>query len=94
MVLFDLLGRRMTLRILWELREQQLTFRALVEAAETNPALLNVRLRELREAGLVANDGSGYQLTDDGRSLVPLLLPIVEWSEAWARTPSMQSDKQ
>jgi len=94
MVLLDLLGRRMALRILWELHENQLTFRALMEVAGTNPAVLNVRLGELREAGLVANDGSGYRLTDDGRSLVTLLLPIVEWSEAWARKPPMQSDTQ
>lgn len=84
----------MALRILWELRDGQHTFRALVGAAGTNPAVLNVRLRELREAGLVANDGSGYLLTDDGRSLLALLLPIVEWSEAWARKPPVQPGTQ
>jgi hypothetical protein len=55
MALLDLLGRRMTLRILWELREdRRLTFRALQEAAETNPSVLNARLAELRSAHLVA----------------------------------------
>ena len=92
MVLLDLLGRRMALRTLWELREGQHTFRPLVEAAGTNPAVLNPRLRELREAGLVAHDGSGYQLTEDGRSLLVLLLPIVTWSEAWAGKLPVQPD--
>ena len=62
MVLLDLLGRRMTLRILWELRDKNLTFRALQEAAETNPSVLNVRLKELREAHLVAPRGRRLRL--------------------------------
>ena len=53
MVALDLLGRRGALRVLWELRGEPLTFRALQEAASTNPALLNTRLAELREASLV-----------------------------------------
>lgn len=90
MVLLDLLGRRMTLRVIWELRDQRQTFRALVDLAETNPAVLNTRLRELRDAGLVAHDGSGYGLTDDGRSLLTVLLPVMEWSERWSRRLSNQ----
>src|SRR6266480_959095 len=52
MALLDLLGRRMTLRVLWELSRsgEPLTFRALQGAADTNPALLNTRLKELRAA--------------------------------------------
>src|SRR5690349_19834991 len=67
MVALDLLGRRSTLRILWELRAQRLTFRALQEACETNSSLLNTRLAELRSLGLVAHDEGGYGLTDEGR---------------------------
>ena len=53
MVLLDLLGRRWTLRILWELREGALTSRALRTACdEASPTVLNERLKELREAGL------------------------------------------
>ena len=37
MVLLDLLGRRWTLRILWELREGALTSRALREACDALP---------------------------------------------------------
>ena len=38
MVALDLLGRRGTLRILWGLRDAPLTFRALQDAVQTNPA--------------------------------------------------------
>jgi DNA-binding HxlR family transcriptional regulator len=86
MVLLDLLGRRMALRILWELSRAgtPLTFRALQVAADTNPALLNTRLKDLRGGGLVVHGGSGYELSDDGRALVHLMLPLVAWSDRWA----------
>ena len=86
MALLDLLGRRMALRILWEVsqREAPMTFRALQEAAETNPSVLNTRLKELREAGIIAHHGDGYALTADGQALLKLLLPLHQWSEQWA----------
>ncbi len=85
MVALDLLGRRSTLRILWELREgQALTFRALQDAAQTNPSLLNTRLRELREAGLLSHEGEGYELTPTGKSLLVALKPLLRWSEEWS----------
>ena len=85
MVLLDLLGRRMTLRILWELRDRRLTFRALQEAAETNPSVLNVRLQELREAHFVAHKPDGYGLTPQGRELLETFLPLHAWADKWAR---------
>ena len=87
MALLDLLGRRMTLRILWELREERrLTFRAMQEAAETNPSVLNARLAELREAGLVAHATDGYGLTPHGQSLLATILPLHTWADGWAKT--------
>lgn len=84
MAALDLLGRRSTLRILWELREgQPLTFRALQDAAETNPSLLNTRLRDLREAGLLSHEGEGYELTASGKSLLLALKPLLQWSKEW-----------
>ena len=54
MVLLDLLGRRWTLRILWELREGALTSRALREACDdASPTVLQARLADLRQAGFV-----------------------------------------
>lgn len=54
MALLDLLGRRWSLRILWELREATLTSRALREACDdASPTVLQARLAELRQAGFV-----------------------------------------
>src|ERR1700722_64577 len=85
MALLDLLGRRMALRILWELSraDAPLTFRALQAAADTNPALLNTRLKELRAARLVVHDADGYSLGEEGRSLLLLLLPLDAWATRW-----------
>src|SRR6202451_4275491 len=85
MALLDLLGRRMALRILWELShaDAPLTFRALQAAADTNPALLNTRLKELRAARLVVHDADGYSLGEEGRSLLAVLLPLADWAARW-----------
>ena len=76
----------MALRVLWELARgsEPLTFWALQEAAQTNPSVLNARLKELRESRLVRHSGDGYHLTAEGRSLVALMLPLHEWAETWA----------
>jgi len=65
MALLDLLGRRWTLRVVWELRDGALTSRALRAACDdASPTVVQQRLSELREAGLVAmGDGGGYVLT-------------------------------
>jgi DNA-binding HxlR family transcriptional regulator len=86
MVLLDILGRKQSLRILWELSkaEKPLRFRELQDAAATNPTVLNARLGELRAAHLVCHEGEGYRLTGDGGSLLALLLPVHDWAEAWS----------
>ena len=84
MVVLDLLGRRGALRILWELRDgRPMTFRALQQAAETNPSLLNTRLGELRSVGLVGHEGEGYLLTASGRQLLLALDPLAAWASGW-----------
>lgn len=83
MVVLDLLGRRSTLRILWELREATLNFRALQEACETNSSLLNTRLKELRELGLVELGEAGYALSGEGRRLSEALAPLTAWARSW-----------
>jgi len=82
MAVLDLLGRRAALRVLWELRTAPLTFRALQDAAQTNPSLLNTRLKELREAGLVEHEG-GYRLSVRGRTMLAALQPLYDWSAQW-----------
>ena len=55
MALFDLLGRRWAMGVLWTTNEHgPLTFRSLQEKCETiSPAVLNQRIKELRAAGLL-----------------------------------------
>ena len=86
MALMDLLGRRWALRVIWELREGRRTFRALQEACGgVSPTVLNARLRELRESGLLDSAGTdGYGLTARGRELIEQFLPLVDWSTRWA----------
>jgi DNA-binding HxlR family transcriptional regulator len=88
MALLDLLGRRWALRVLWELRAgESLTFRELqARCAEVSSSVLNDRLRELREAGIVtAQPGRGYSLTPQGVRLLEDLRPLDGWAKRWAR---------
>ena len=86
MALLDLLGRRGALRILWELSRtsEPLTFRALQAAADTNPSVLNTRVKELRAAGLVGRKPRGYALSEEGERLIEVILPLHVWAEGWA----------
>lgn len=87
MALLDLLGRRWTLRVIWELRDGWLTSRQLREACDdVSPTVLQARLSELREAGLVALEHRhGYVLTPLGRELLDQFLPINAFAERWAK---------
>ncbi|MFG2396019.1 winged helix-turn-helix transcriptional regulator [Streptomyces lydicus] len=68
MAALDLLGRRWTLRILWELRDGTLGFRPLQQRCYgMSSSVLHQRLTELRESRLVERDaGDGYRLTPLG----------------------------
>ncbi|NQW53948.1 MAG: helix-turn-helix transcriptional regulator [Rhodospirillales bacterium] len=86
MALLDLLGRRWTLRIVWELREAPRRFRELQDMTGASPTIVNTRLAELREAKLVELDeATGYRLTALGNELLRLFLPLHAWSEKWAK---------
>lgn len=89
MVLLDLLGRRWTLRVLWELRDGALRFRALQECCGgLSPTVLNRRLAELRAAGIVGPDNpEGYLLTREGRKLLRALAPLGDWARRWGSHP-------
>jgi DNA-binding HxlR family transcriptional regulator len=87
MALLDLLGRRWTLRIAWELRGGPLTSRALRTACDdASPTVMQARLSELREAGFVELvSGDGYRLTALGKDLFEHLLPLHRFSERWSK---------
>lgn len=86
MALLDLLGRRWSLRVIWELRAGPLTSRALRNVCGgVSPNVIADRTRELREARLVVlEEPEGYALTALGRELLERFLPLIAWSERWA----------
>ena len=93
--LLDLLGRRGSLRLVWELRDGHgQSFRLLRSSADgISPSVLNARLKELRQAQLVALDEGGYRLTPHGQELVRHLQPLGRWAQAWGRARKSPSDQ-
>jgi DNA-binding HxlR family transcriptional regulator len=80
--------------IIWNLHRGPATFRSLQDLCETiSPSILNSRLKDLREAGLVNRGPDGYQLTDLGQQLFQLLKPLGEWSIKWAREVTDESQE-
>ena len=77
--------------ILYHLLEGTLRFNALRrKLGGVTQRMLVKQLRELEEAGLVVRTVYAevppkveYSLTDEGRSLEPVLLALMRWGEAW-----------
>jgi DNA-binding HxlR family transcriptional regulator len=90
MAALDLLGRRWTLRMLWELRDGPLGARALRERCDgMSPSVLYERLGDLTGAGLIVQrDDQRYELSEVGRSLGEALTPLHQWARRWAETTS------
>lgn len=72
--------------VLWTLcKGGPCTFRELQARCETiSPTVLNSRLKELRETGLVEISQEGYRATAIGQELYELLVPLGTWSKRWA----------
>ncbi|MGL4305775.1 MAG: winged helix-turn-helix transcriptional regulator [Mycobacteriaceae bacterium] len=86
MAVFDLLGRRWVMRIVWDLRNGPLGFRQLRRNMDQlSPSVLSSRLSELRSVHIlsVTEDGK-YQLTKLGMELFASLGPLQDWSDKWA----------
>ena len=87
MALLELLGRKWALRILWELRDGALNSRALRSAAgNLSPTVLQARINELREGGIVELRAEGYALTPLGRELLEAFIPLYRFAGRWADT--------
>jgi DNA-binding HxlR family transcriptional regulator len=79
--LFDVLGRRWALRVVWELCDTPATFRVLLDrAAPISSSVLTDRLRELRRAGVVDHQrATGYCLTDLGKGVADRIIDMYWW---------------
>jgi DNA-binding HxlR family transcriptional regulator len=85
MVLLDVLGQRWTLRILWELRDGPLSFRALRQRCDDiSPTVLNARLKTLRDLDLVTLDSAGFAPTARARELDALIVGLDRLASRWA----------
>ena len=86
MALFDLLGRRWAMGVLWTLCETgPSTFRRLQENCETiSPTVLNQRLKELQTAKLVTRSDAGYVPTAFGEKVYAQLVPLGQTARRWS----------
>ena len=86
MELLNLIGQRWTLRIMWELKSEPSTFRALQEkTGGIAPSVLNSRLKGLRDAKIIELTQDGYALTDLGQEFGEKLLDLSSWAEKWKK---------
>ncbi len=89
----QIIGEKWTLLILRELLKGETRFNRIQRAMpRISPTVLNKRLGELQEHGVVMRSripdqrSYEYQLTECGRELAPLLFRMAEWGMRWARS--------
>ena len=78
----SVVGRRWSLRVVWELRVGPLNFRALRTACgDLSPSVLQRRLHELRDLGVIEKIPQlGYRLSSNGERLFQVLGQLDKWS--------------
>ena len=87
MAIFDLLGRRWAMGIVWQLADGPLSFSELQSRCDSiSPTILSTRIKDLIEAKLIERTLEGYQLTKSGEGLFTLLEPFRDWAVKWAKT--------
>ncbi len=78
----ELLGRRWSLLIVWELRRDVVSFSELRERLGISPSVLSTRLAELGEVRVVERDANRrYRLSGRGRELSRVLFELNRWAE-------------
>ncbi len=86
MALLDLLGRRWTLRIIWEMRGDSVSYvdlRARCDSMSTS--VLSQRLTDLKEADIIIQNAAGnYSLSEEGQNLLEALSPLNDWANRWS----------
>ncbi|MFB9889911.1 winged helix-turn-helix transcriptional regulator [Planobispora takensis] len=96
MVALDLLGRRWSLRVLWELREAPAGFRSLQERCDgMSSSVLRQRLLELEDNRLVRRTDDGrYELTPAGGELCEAIRPLDRWARRWIASLDAPDDAE
>lgn len=86
----DLIGKRWTALIIYQLLEGAQRFNAIEGALPISGRLLSERLKELEKEGIVERKVYSevpirveYSLTEKGRSLEKTVREIEEWSKNW-----------
>lgn len=82
----EVLGERWTLLIARELLLGERHFNDISRGIpRISKTMLSARLKNLEHAGIVTRDAAGYQLTDAGLSLAPVLRELGGWAMTWDR---------
>ena len=95
----EMIGGKYKALILWHLAEGQLRFselRKLLQSA--TPKMLTQQLRELESQHLIHREvfpiippKVEYSLTEEGRSLMPILIAMRDWGANYLRGKNMES---
>lgn len=86
MAIFDLLGRRWAMGIVWQLSEKPLSFSEIQTRCDSiSPTILSARIKDLIEAEIIVRTVDGYALTPIGKDLFDILYPFKNWASKWAR---------
>ena len=86
MALFDLMGRRWAMGIVWQLNEGPLSFVEIQKRCESiSPTILSARIKDLIEAKLIEKTVEGYRLTTLGMDLFGILEPFKGWAAKWTK---------
>ena len=87
MAIFDLLGRRWAMGIVWQLFGGPLSFSALQTRCDSiSPTILSTRIKDLVEARIIERTLDGYRLTKLGQELFAILQPFQPWAMKWAKS--------
>ncbi|MGL4370836.1 MAG: winged helix-turn-helix transcriptional regulator [Spirochaetota bacterium] len=87
MAIFDLLGRRWAMGIVWQLSAGPLSFSGLQQRCDSiSPTILSTRIKDLTEAKIIERTLDGYQLTVHGKGLFVILEPFREWAVTWEKS--------
>jgi len=86
MAIFDLMGRRWAMGVVWQLSNGPLSFTELQTRCNSiSPTILSTRIKDLIEAQLIERVLDGYQLTRAGQELFLILEPFRDWALKWAK---------